>query len=108
MKDWRAFGELKRKLEEFHEICPLLEMMSNDAMKDRHWKRLEELTSHKFDVEAEGFQLKNILEAPLLQYKEDIEVLYNIIPLDACYTNIFLYSHVLIVSTALVVWRLFY
>ena len=49
-------------------------MMSNDAMKDRHWKRLEELTSHKFDVEAEGFQLKNILEAPLLQYKEDIEV----------------------------------
>ena len=74
LKDWRAFGELKRKLEEFHEICPLLEMMSNDAMKDRHWKRLEELTSHKFDVEADGFQLKNILEAPLLQYKEDIEV----------------------------------
>ena len=74
MKDWRAFGELKKKLENFHEICPLLEMMSNDAMKDRHWKRLEELTSHKFDVESEGFQLKNILEAPLLQYKEDIEV----------------------------------
>ena len=43
-------------------------------MLERHWKRMEELTSHSFDVESESFQLRNIMEAPLLKFREDIEV----------------------------------
>lgn len=35
---------------------------------------MADVTGHAFDVENEQFQLKNILEAPLLKYKEDIEV----------------------------------
>ena len=35
---------------------------------------LKETTGHVFDVESENFTLRNILEAPLLQYKEEIEV----------------------------------
>ena len=49
-------------------------MMSNKAMLERHWKRMEEVTSHTFDVESESFQLRNIMEAPILQFREDIEV----------------------------------
>ena len=49
-------------------------MMANKAMLERHWKRLEETTSHSFDVESESFQLRNIMEAPLLKFREDIEV----------------------------------
>ena len=48
--------------------------MTNKAMKPRHWQRMADVTGHTFDVENEQFQLKNILEAPLLKYKEDIEV----------------------------------
>ena len=35
---------------------------------------MEELTNHTFDVESESFQLKNIMDAPLLQFRDDIEV----------------------------------
>lgn len=51
----------------------MLEMMANKSMLERHWKRIEEVTNHKFDVQSEGFQLRNIMEAPLLKFKEDIE-----------------------------------
>ena len=74
LKEWEAFNDLKKKIDDFNETCPLLEMMTNKAMLERHWKRMEELTGHTFDVEAESFQLRNIMEAPLLQYREDIEV----------------------------------
>lgn len=76
LKEWEAFNDLKKRIDDFNETCPLLEMMANKAMLDRHWKRLEEITSHSFDVESESFQLRNIMEAPLLQFREDIEVSY--------------------------------
>ena len=48
--------------------------MANRAMKPRHWQRIMEVTKYIFELENEDFCLKNILEAPLLQHKEDIEV----------------------------------
>lgn len=44
------------------------------AMLPRHWTRISELTGHSFQVESESFSLRNIMEAPLLKYKEDLEV----------------------------------
>ena len=48
-------------------------MMANKAMKDRHWERIAAVTGHKFDFNSELFQLRNIMEAPLLKHKDDIE-----------------------------------
>lgn len=74
LKEWQAFEELRRTIDDFNETCPLLEMMANKAMMNRHWERMAEVTGHTFDVENEGFLLRNIMEAPLLPNKEDIEV----------------------------------
>ncbi|XP_074653701.1 dynein axonemal heavy chain 8-like [Tubulanus polymorphus] len=73
LKDWQAFLELKKKIDDFNESCPLLELMANKAMMDRHWDRIANLTGHTFDFESENFTLRNIMEAPLLKHKEDIE-----------------------------------
>ncbi|NWT22388.1 DYH8 protein, partial [Cardinalis cardinalis] len=70
---WQAFSDLKKRIEDFIECCSLLEMMSDKAMKQRHWDRISETTGHPFDVESETFCLRNIMEAPILQNKEDIE-----------------------------------
>ena len=78
LKEWQAFNELKKKIDDFNECCPLLELMANKAMKDRHWERIANVTRHKFDVESENFLLRNIMEAPLLENKEDIEVSYHL------------------------------
>ncbi|XP_041817844.1 dynein heavy chain 5, axonemal [Chelmon rostratus] len=73
LKEWQAFRDLKKTIDDFTETCPLLCMMANKAMLPRHWTRLSELTAHSFQVESESFSLRNIMEAPLLKYKEDIE-----------------------------------
>lgn len=55
-------------------MCPLLELMSNKAMKPRHWQRIAEVINKPLDVDSENFCLRNIMDSPLLQFKEDIEV----------------------------------
>ncbi|RZC39074.1 dynein heavy chain 5, axonemal [Asbolus verrucosus] len=73
LKEWPAFFALKKTIDDFNDMCPLLELMANKAMKPRHWQRIMDSLNHIFEFESEGFCLKNILEAPLLQHKEDIE-----------------------------------
>ncbi|KAL4616938.1 dynein heavy chain 5, axonemal [Arapaima gigas] len=73
LKDWQAFLDLKKTIDDFSECCPLIELMSNKAMMPRHWKKITEVTGHSFEVETETFKLRNIMEAPLLRCKEEIE-----------------------------------
>lgn len=80
LKDWQAFLDLQKRIDDFSESCPLLEMMTNKAMKQRHWDRISELTGTPFDVESDSFCLRNIMEAPLLKNKDDIEVRKRIRP----------------------------
>ncbi len=75
LKEWQAFLDLKKKIDDFNETCPLLELMANKAMKMRHWDRITNVTGHTFDIESDTFLLRNIMEAPLLEHKEDIEVI---------------------------------
>jgi dynein heavy chain len=74
LKDWQAYEDLKKKIDDFNGCCPLLELMTNKAMKKRHWDRIADLTGSPFDVENDDFKLRNIMEASLLKHKEDIEV----------------------------------
>uniref|UniRef100_A0A3B4XA16 Dynein axonemal heavy chain 8 n=1 Tax=Seriola lalandi dorsalis TaxID=1841481 RepID=A0A3B4XA16_SERLL len=73
LKEWQAFLDLKKTIDDFSESCPLLEMMANKSMMRRHWDRITDLTGHKFEVESKTFTLQNIMEAPLLKYKDEIE-----------------------------------
>lgn len=43
-------------------------------MLSRHWEKIAQVTGHHFDVDSENFTLKNVMDAPLLKHKEDIEV----------------------------------
>ncbi|XP_051153326.1 dynein axonemal heavy chain 8 isoform X1 [Leptopilina boulardi] len=73
MRDWPAYIDLKKKIDDFNETCPLLEMMANKAMEDRHWERMSKLCNYTFNIESEIFLLADVMNAPLLKYKDDIE-----------------------------------
>ena len=49
LKEWPAFFALKKTIDDFNEVCPLLELMSNKAMKTRHWERIEVATRNKYE-----------------------------------------------------------
>ena len=74
LKEWQAYGDLRRTIDDFNEVCPLLELMTNKSMQSRHWDRIGDITRYQMDVESPSFMLRNLLEAPLLKYKEDFEV----------------------------------
>lgn len=44
------------------------------AMKDRHWNRIAKVTKYSFEIESPTFALRNVMEAPLLKFKDDVEV----------------------------------
>uniref|UniRef100_UPI00398E4471 dynein axonemal heavy chain 8-like isoform X2 n=2 Tax=Pristiophorus japonicus TaxID=55135 RepID=UPI00398E4471 len=73
LKEWQAFLDLKKKVDDFSESCPLLEMMSSKSIQPRHWEQISAVTRHKFNVTSETFSLKNVMDVPLLQFKDDIE-----------------------------------
>uniref|UniRef100_A0A3Q3F240 Dynein, axonemal, heavy chain 5 like n=1 Tax=Kryptolebias marmoratus TaxID=37003 RepID=A0A3Q3F240_KRYMA len=73
LKEWQAFLDLKKTIDDFSESCPLLEMMANKSMMRRHWDQIAALTGHEFEIESSTFTLQNIMDAPLLSKKDDIE-----------------------------------
>lgn len=76
MYTWPAFIDLKKKIDDFNETCPLLELMTTEAMKERHWNQMSELVKYNFDITNPKTTLGHVLDAPLLKYKDDIQV-YN-------------------------------
>lgn len=73
MQSWPAFIDLKTKIDDFNETVPLLELMTNKAMKERHWQRLNKLLGSEFDPTSPKFTLGKLLEAPILKNKDDVE-----------------------------------
>ena len=56
------------------EDAPFGEDWGNSAKKiESSWHGTQGLTNHKFDLERKDLALRDIMEAPLLQNKEDIE-----------------------------------
>ena len=42
-------------------------------MKQRHWDRIEKCVNCKFDPWSETFMLRHVMEAPILENKDDLE-----------------------------------
>lgn len=74
MQTWNAYIELKTKIDDFNETCPLLELMTCRGMKDRHWQRMEEIMDYNFDIDNPQTTLRRIMLAPLLDFKEEVMV----------------------------------
>jgi len=73
LKEWDAYNELKKSIDDLLETVPLLQFLSNKAMRDRHWDQVNEVTGVKFNMDPDTFKIGDILAANLLQVAEDIE-----------------------------------
>ena len=73
LKEWPAFHALKKIIDDFNDVCPIIELMSNKAMKYRHWDKIQKVIKYKFSLENKSFPLKNVLDAPLMTFKDEIE-----------------------------------
>ena len=74
MKDWSEYKDLCQTIDDFNELMPLLELMTNEAMLPRHWKHIEALTGLTLDDETQQFTVGNVLQRSLLNDKDKVEV----------------------------------
>lgn len=77
LRDWQAYRDCKKKIDDFVELLPLITSLSSKAMRPRHWSQLQSITGKQFDLREDAFKLGHLLEADLLGKAEDVEDLCN-------------------------------
>ena len=77
LRAWDAYVELKRLIDDFVLSLPLVQQLAHPAMRPRHWAALMEVTGTHLPVGTEEFKLKIVLEAGLLQFRDEGEDIAN-------------------------------
>ena len=77
LREYEAFVELKRSIDDFLETLPLVQALAHPCMRSRHWRGLMDVTGRTLNVSSDAFKLANLLEADLLEFDEDVEDITN-------------------------------
>ncbi|CAN0142261.1 unnamed protein product, partial [Pylaiella littoralis] len=73
LREWEAFQVLLRKITDFQEILPIIENLRKPSIKPRHWQEVMTIAETDFPYERENFSLADIMDSPILQFKDDVE-----------------------------------
>ena len=60
-------------IEDFAAVLPLLQELSKESIKTRHWGEVMKVTGTTFNVDGAEFKLQTLLDANLVAHIEDIE-----------------------------------
>lgn len=72
LRQWPAYNELKKEIEDFKEALPLLMELSKMSIQQRHWQAVNALTGKDLQIDREDFRLQSLIDAKLNEYKDDI------------------------------------
>lgn len=73
LKEWPAYVDLKKTIDDWTEKIVLIELMIKNSLKKRHWEMIERVTNTPMNVDDKDFALKDIVNAPLLKNRDEIE-----------------------------------
>ena len=74
LRQFDSYSQLKKEIEDFQLVLPLLQELSKPSIKARHWEEVMRICNTKFDVLGNPeFKLQSLLEADLVSVNEDIE-----------------------------------
>ena len=72
LREWPAYHELKKEIENFQHILPLLMELSKKSIQPRHWQQVNDVTGKELQVEREDFKLQSLIDARLNDFKDEI------------------------------------
>ena len=78
LRDWEAYAELKKTIDEFFEVLPLLQQCSQKSMRVRHWQAIMQTTGKTIPMDENGpsvenCRLQHVLDLGMVSVAEDIE-----------------------------------
>jgi len=72
LREWPAYHELKKEIEDFQQVLPLLMELSKKSIQQRHWQQVNDITGKDLQVEREDFKLQSLIDAKLNDFKDEI------------------------------------
>ena len=72
LKVLKPYRKVEETLIGFQKSLPLIQMLKNDALRERHWKRLMEATGVQFEMNPKTFTLRKLFEMNLEKFEEQI------------------------------------
>nr|KAJ3423035.1 Dynein heavy chain 10, axonemal [Polyrhizophydium stewartii] len=72
LKQLPPYNVVAEKIVTFKDSIPLFSDLKNEALRERHWKKLMEITGKVFDMNPETFTLENLFAMNLHEHAEAI------------------------------------
>eukprot|EP00708_Paratrimastix_pyriformis_P001956 GAFH01000693.1.p1 GENE.GAFH01000693.1~~GAFH01000693.1.p1 ORF type:complete len:4356 (-),score=2006.36 GAFH01000693.1:5-11701(-) len=76
MKDWEAYQELKKTVDDFYEILPTLQSLNQPSMRPRHWTQIMTICKSSWKLDGE-LKLGGLLDGHIIEHREEIEDITN-------------------------------
>jgi dynein heavy chain len=74
LRNFDSYTQLKKEIDDFQLILPLLHELSKDCIKPRHWEEVMRVCNVSLDVVGNSeFKLESLLNANLAAFKDQIE-----------------------------------
>ena len=74
LRDYDSHDQLKKEIDDFQAVLPLLEELSEDSIKARHREEVMKICDAEFDVVGNpDFKLQFLIEAGLVSVSDEIE-----------------------------------
>jgi dynein heavy chain len=65
LRDWEAYTELKKSVEDLLHVLPLLQMLCSPAMRPRHWRVIQSVAGTSLDMASDSILLGDVLDMKL-------------------------------------------
>ena len=78
LRDWDAYAELKKTIDDFFEVLPILQQCSNPSMRKRHWEAIQSVCGKTIPMDDVGpspelCKLQDVLDLGMVDVAEDVE-----------------------------------
>jgi dynein heavy chain len=73
LREYSAFKTLRVQIEDFQTILPLLQELSKESIRDRHWEEVMLITNSSFDFAGPEFRLQSLLDIDMVSKRDEIE-----------------------------------
>ena len=72
LREWDAYVTLKKTLDDFIELQPIVKDLKSNPMQPRHWQEIMRLTGVKWSIDETVFKLQNIVDANVLKFRDEV------------------------------------
>lgn len=77
LKEWPAYADLKKTIDDFQQLLPTLLALANPAMRPRHWQEIMSITGKQLNLSEDVLKLEDLLESNILKHQDEVDDVTN-------------------------------